>query len=87
MIFLLVEMQVVVEHLLDVIIMARIVVGVIVLDWQEVRVPHSSVANRCRNYNEENGNAAQDIGDGVEGCDQGRLEVSGDDGPVLRAYD
>ena len=82
----LVELHVVVEDARRLVDVGAVVVGVHVLDGQEVGVPRAGVVDAEGDADEEDGDAADDVGDGVEGRDERGAEVAGDDAPVLEKW-
>lgn len=80
----LVEVEVVVENPGDVVDIARVVVRLGGLNGEIIRVPGSGKVDSHRDTDEEDDNAHENVGDGVEGRDQRGLQISAIHGPVER---
>lgn len=81
----LVEVEVVVENPGHVVDVARVVVRLGGLNGEVIRVPGSGKVNSHRDADEEDDNAHENVGNGVEGRDQRGLQITTVHGPVERS--
>lgn len=77
-------MEVVVENPGDVVDVARVVVRLGGLNGEVIGVPGSGKVNSHRDADEEDDNAHENVGNGVEGRDQRGLQITAVHSPVER---